>query len=192
MRLTLHTAALEVKFRQLGRRGPVAVARAVNRTAASERTAMAREVAADMGITVKAARDAIAVKKASAANQVAQVVARGKRLPLIDFKARGPQPSRGRGRGVSYVMQGQRKTIGRAFIATVSKAGDEGQHAGHRGVFVRKMKAGRLPIAQLMGVSIAVAFEHLLPNGEARRADLLAKNVAHEIEFELSRVSATT
>lgn len=191
MRLTLRTAALEAKFRQLGKRGPVAVARALNRTATSERTALAREVAADMGIQVKTAREAIAVKKASAGNLAAQVVARGKRLPLIDFKARGPQPSRGRGRGVSYVIQGQRKTIARAFIATVSKAGDEGQHAGHRGVFVRKQKAGRLPITQLMGVSVAVAFSHLLPAGEARRADALAKNVAHEIEFELSRVAAT-
>ena len=189
MRLEVHVGEWERALGQLGRRGPVAVARGINRTAGSERTAMARAVASDMGIPVKAAREAIAVRKASAANLTAQVIAKGKRLPLIDFKARGPEPSRGRGRGVSYVMQGQRRTIPNAFIATVSRAGDEGQHAGHRGVFVRKMQAGRLPIVQLRGVSIAVAFAHLVPAGEARRAETLAGNVTHEIEFELSRLA---
>lgn len=180
--LKLDTSQWQRALDQLGKSARFAVARGLNRTGASERTAMARAVSQDMGIKVGAARDAIKVEKANAANLSCRVVARGKPLPLIDFKARGPLPSRGRGRGVSYVMQGQRKTIAKAFIAVVGSG-------GHKGVFLRKGK-GRLPIRELYGASIAHVFGNLIPVGEARRADVLQKNVAHEIEFELSRLKA--
>lgn len=186
--LQLDTTPWTRALKELGKRGPVAVARALNRTGSSERTAMARAVAQDMGIKVSAARDAITVDKASSTSLVARVIARGKRLPLIEFKAKGPNPSRGRGRGVTYTMKGQRKTIAKAFIATVTRAGEDGQHAGHLGVFFRVGKK-RLPIKQLYGVSIAHAFGNLIPAGEARRNEVLLKNVEHEIQFELSRLS---
>jgi hypothetical protein len=151
---------------------------------------MARAVAQDMGIKVAAARERITVDKATAAHLVTRVIARGKRLPVIDLKARGPYPSRGRGRGVSWVTQGgQRRTIVNAFIATVTRAGqDGGEHEGHKGVFIRLGKK-RLPIKQLYGASIAHAFGNLIPAGEARRNEVLLKNVEHEIQFELSRLS---
>lgn len=196
--MSLDTARWQAALDQLGKRGKLAIARGLNRTGATERTAMARAVAKDMGIKVGSARDAITVKKATRDNLAVRVVATGRRLPLIDFKARGPVPSRGRGRGVTYVVQGQRKRIADAFITTVRRAGDNGQHQGHLGVFVRATGARRrgpapnrsqLPIKQLYGVSIAVSFQHQLPAGEARRNEVLLKNVEHEIQFELSRLS---
>lgn len=174
---------------QLGQRAPVALARGLNKTGASERTAMARAVSKDMGITVGTAREAITVQKATRDNLAVRVVARGKRLPLIEFKASGPYPSRGRGRGVSAVIRGQRKRYPNAFIANVTRAGDAGQHGGHRGVFVRT-GTRRLPIKQLYGASIATSFAHQVPVGEARRQDVLLKLVQHEIEYELSRLRA--
>lgn len=180
--LSLDTSQWRSALSKLESRGPVAVARGLNRTGASERTAKARAVAADMGVKVATARDAIKVEKAVGASLVCRVVARGKRLPLIDFKARGPFPSRGRGRGVSYVMQGQRKTIAKAFVAVVGSG-------GHKGVFIRMGKK-RLPIKQLYGVSIAHSFGNQIPAGEARCAEVLEKNVAHEIGYELTRLQA--
>lgn len=179
--MTLDTTPWERAIRELGRRGPVAVARALNRTGMSERTAMARAVAQDMGIKVSAAREAIAVVKATPSSLATRVVARGRPVPLIEFKAKGPVPSRGRGQGVSYVMQGQRKRVQSAFIATVGN--------GHRGVFVRRGRA-RLPIKQLYGPSVARVFGNLIPAGETRRNEVLLKHVQHEIEFELSRLQA--
>jgi hypothetical protein len=178
--LVLDTKNLTAALDALGRRGPIALARAINRTAASERTAMARAVAADMGLTVSTAREAIRVDKASATTQAARVTARGKRIPLIEFKARGPEPSRGRGRGVTYQGQGGRKTIPSAFLATVGTG-------RHRGVFLRRGRA-RLPIRELYGPSIAHVFATLIPVGEARRGDVLTKNVEHELAFELSKM----
>lgn len=191
MRLEFNSQNWENVLGQLGKRGPIAIARGLNRTAATERTAMSRSVSKDMGIPVGVARTAIAVKRATGKNTVAQVVARGKRLPLIDFKARGPEPSRGRGRGVSYVMKGERKRIASAFITTTRRQRD-GSGGDHRGVFIRALGAGRLPIKELKGVSIAVSFARQLPAGEARRAEVLEKNVVHEIEFELSRLTSST
>lgn len=181
--LTVDTRDWEQRLALLGKRAPVALARALNRTGASERTAMGRAVSKDMGLKVAVAREAIKVEKATAASLAVRVVARGKRLPLIDFKARGPEPSRGRGRGVSYVMQGQRKRLDHAFIATVG--------AGHRGVFVRTGPR-RLPIKQLFGVSIAKSFENQIDAGVARRKEVLLTQVEHEIEFELSRLRGGT
>lgn len=179
--LSLDTTPWMTALDQLGKRGAIAIARGINRTAASERTAMARAIAADMGVKVSTARDAIKVEKASASNLEGRVVARGKRIPLIDFKARGRYPSLGKGAGVSYTMQGQRKTWRSAFIAIVGE--------GHKGVFFRVGRK-RLPIKQAYGPSIARVFANLLPVGEARRTEVLAKNVQHEIEFELSRLKA--
>lgn len=190
LELRLDTTPWSRGLDRLGKRGNVAVARALNRTSTSERTALARALSKDMGINVGKARDAMKVEKASAANLVARVIARGKPLPLIDFKARGPYPSRGPGRGVSYISKGQRKTIPNAFIAVMRRAGqDDGEHEGHRGVFVR-LGRKRLPIKQRYGASIAHAFGNLVPVGEARRNEVLLKNVQHEMEFELSRLRA--
>lgn len=187
--LTLDTRDWEQRLALLGKRAPVALARALNKTGDAVRTAMARAVAKDMGIKVGTSRAAIKVEKATGASLAVRIVAKGKRLPLIDFKARGPYPSRGRGAGVRYTMQGQRKTWRSSFIATVTRAGEDGQHAGHKGVFFRRGKA-RLPIKQAYGPSVALVFGKQIPVGAARRNEVLFQKVEHEIEFELSRQRA--
>ena len=200
MRLSFDTAAVATALEQLGRRGPVAVARGLNRTASSERTAMARAVAADLKIKVSDSRESMWVRKASAKQQTlgAAVVCTGSPRPLIIFRARGPQPSKGRGKGVTYTMQGQRRRIADAFIATVRGAND-GEHIGvfrrvgkQFGGGARRSKGAwspNLPIKQLYGPSIAHVFGKLMNVGLERRNGVLAKNVEHEIQFELSRQS---
>lgn len=185
--LKLDTTQWERSLSALASRGPIAIARGINKSATSGRAIMAREVARDMGVKVGDARGAMTIQRASGQNLTARIIARGKRLPLIDFKARGPSPSRGRGRGVAYTMRGQRVRIADAFLATMP--------TGHKGVFTRRTKAGtpsrRLPIRELFGPSIAQSFGNLIPLGHARIADVLVKNVQHEVEFELSRLATT-
>lgn len=158
-----------------------AAARAINRTLTSERASIGSDVAKDMGLKLATVKDAMTIEKATTSTLSGRLIARGKRIPRIEFDARGPEPSRGRGRGVSYRGEGGRIRVPNAFIATVGSG-------GHRGVFVRRTTK-RLPIRELFGPSIAHVFEKLVPNGEARRNEVLVKNLQHEIEFALSRAA---
>lgn len=172
---------LEAALQQMGvvldSRIRVATARAINRTADSEKVALGRAVASDMGLKVGVVKDAITVERANANTQTARVIAKGARIPLVDFGARGPEPSRGKGRGVTARLPGGKGRYPNAFLATMA--------SGHRGVFQRTKRA-RLPIYELYGPSIARVFERMIPIGEARRLEVLTKNVSHEIQFALS------
>lgn len=169
---------------------PRAVARALDRTATSERAALSSEVSTDVGIKVSAVKKAITIRKASRATLSTTVSCEGAAIPLIHFNAKGPVPSRGKGRGVTYRIGRQgRKTIASAFIATVRGPLPNGVVSpGHRGVFMRR-GAKRLPIRQLYGPSLAQVFARFVPLGEERRNETLTKNLTHEIEFALSKVS---
>lgn len=149
---------------------------AVNRTAASEKVAMSRAVATDMRLKVGVVKDAIALERASLNRPTAYVIAKGKRIPVIEFNARGPEPSRGRGKGVTANLPARRYP--NAFIARM--------RSGHRVVFQRSGKA-RLPIYELKGPSIAAVFQKHLPAGETRRNEQLVKEVTHQIQFALQR-----
>lgn len=163
----------------LGQRFPVAVARGLNRTATSERAVMAPAIARDMALKVGRVKQAINIEKASAGRLVARIVARGARIPLVDFGARGPEPSRGRGKGVSAKLPGGRGRYPTAFLARMK--------SGHRGVFQR-VGTQRTPIYELFGPSIVKVFEKHVPLGEARRSDVLVKNVQHAVAFAMSRL----
>lgn len=190
--LKLDTSRVTAKLALLKQRAPIAIMRGLNKTAASEKVAMSRAVSQDMGLKVSTVKDAIAVRNASATNLSATVAAKGGKIPLIDFSARGPVPSRGRGRGVTAKLPPP--GAGRypnAFIATM--------RSGHKGVFERvpggrrrgpKPNRSQLPIYELFGPSIAHVFGRYIPIGAARRNDVLIKNVTHEISFELSKLTA--
>lgn len=179
--LTLDTSRVAGAFARLKQAGPIAVARGINRTANSEKTAMSRDISKDMGLKVGVVKDALTVRTATAGNLTALVTVTGGRIPLIDFSARGPNPSRGRGRGVTARLPPP--GAGRypsAFLATM--------RSGHVGVFQRTGK-GRLPIYELHGPSIVHVFERYVPLGAARRSEVLLKNVQHEIQFALSKLT---
>lgn len=182
LRMQLNTKDLERGIAKLQERAPFALARAVNRAAESARTAMVRAMATDMGMSLKAStiRDQIVMQPAHPRHLVASLVVTGRRIPLIDFKARGPEPSRGRGRGVTAGVRGGRTLYPRAFIATMS--------SGHRGVFLRKGTA-RLPIAELHGPSLPHVFAKYFAVGQARGEEALITNVQHELRFALSQAS---
>jgi len=168
---------------------PQAMARALNRAIVTARAELARATAADMGLKVGVVKDAIVTREATADNPVASLYASKQRIPLIEFNARGPEPSRGRGNGVSYRLPGGR--VANAFIAAVGN--------GHRGVFIRASVLTRkshgawganLPIKQLYGPSIKhVAAKHT-DTALAKGQESLVKNLQSELRYALRRGAA--
>jgi hypothetical protein len=157
-----------------------AIARALNRTADSGKTAIVRSIATDLGLKVGVVRDLIVIRKATSDNLAATFHASAKRVPLIDFSARGPEPSRGKGKGVKARLPGGAGVYPHAFIAVVGQG-------GHRGVFQRKGLAKRLPIVELRGPSIWQSFQKNQQVAVDRVTEQLTKNIAHELSFALSR-----
>lgn len=178
--VNLDTRSTERAFQQLKDRAPIAIARALNRAGASAKTVMVREVAKDLGTKAGDIRDRIGIMEALAHRLQVTLTASSKRIPLIDFRARGPEPSRGKGRGVSARLPGGVGRYPHAFIATLK--------SGHRGVFQRTSKS-RLPITQLHGPSVARSFTKHVQVGITRGVEQLIKNVRSELRFALSRAA---
>ncbi|HEV8642168.1 MAG TPA: phage tail protein [Methylomirabilota bacterium] len=198
VRVTVDTRDLERAFDALGAEAPRAVARAMNRTIATVKTAAVRASAAVLTLPQKDVRPAFFESRATSTRLEADLRASGKRIPLIAFGARGPEPSRGRGRGVTYRLPGGRGrgTVPSGFIATM--------RSGHRGVFKRtsnlypparrgpKPNRAWLPIRELFGPSIPrVLLEGR--EGDALRtlaAEALVTNLEHEVAFLVERRAA--
>lgn len=178
--IRLQTENAERAIRELGSRAPKAIARGLNRTASNVKVAMSRSIATDLRLKVGVVKDNIGIWSATPDRLNTQLTASNRRIPLIEFGARGPFPSRGRGRGVSVRLPGGQSRLPRAFIGKMA--------SGHRGVFKRKPGIKRLPIVELKGPSIARVFEKHAAVGKARHAEQLEKNVAHEIEFALTQI----
>lgn len=176
--------AIREMAERLRQKTPQAVRRSLKRAGDSGRIEMARLVAADTALGVRYVRDQIKVEQPSDLSLFISVT--GKRLPLIQFRARGPEPSRGRGRGVSYNLGtgGGRGRIADAFIATMG--------SGHRGVFKRAPGArtvrtakGRsgLPIIELYGPSLVKVFEKYQPQAQLKARQAFQKALWHELVY---------
>lgn len=165
------------EFRDYTGKTTRAMIRALNRAIAAARTVMVREIARDTGIKQADVRDAIRMQEATFGRPQARLAASIDRIPLIDFQARGPVPSRGRGHGVSYRLERGRERNPHAFIATM--------RSGHRGVFMRLGRT-RLPITELHGPSLGHVFAKHRPAGLARAQEMFEKTFDHELEFRRS------
>lgn len=172
VKVDFKTAGLLAGIENLGKRMPRAVKRALARTATSARAQLGTLIAADTGLPVRTVKLGVSVTIASDTKIL--VTASDRRVPLIEFKARGPEPSRGQGRGVSYSLPGGRGRLPHAFIATMS--------TGHRGVFMRT-EGPRLPIDEKHGPSLGGVFRKHLKPVEERAQETLVANLRHEIDF---------
>ena len=161
---------------------------------------MVREVSRDLGLKVGTVRDEVKVAEARPGANVtavelstltARVSVSGKRIPLIEFGARGPQPSRGRGRGVTARLKGGKGRYPHAFIVRLK--------SGHVGVFERvpdskrhgpKPNRSQLPVFELRGPSLPLVFAKYLPLGVARATEQLTKNLEHEFAFAMRAAAA--
>lgn len=176
-------------FRKLRAEAPRPIMRAVNRTMQQVQTVAVRELSRDTGLPQHEIRrgrgegaryrgqPAMVLHKATVGDLRASLVVVGDRIPLIRFRARGPEPSRGKGRGVTYHLGrlGTRRAR-HAFIATM--------RSGHRGVFLRT-STSRLPIVQLYGPSLPRVFALKEREMRAVAEQRMPMNLTHEIEFLL-------
>ena len=186
--ITLDLKEFEAKIAALQRpRQPIV--RALNRSIASGQILAVRLIAQDMGLKVAMVRRFVMTHEASTGSLSATLFASAKRIPLIAFGASGPEPSRGRGRGIKSKLKGGAGRYPHAFFATVGIG-------RHRGIFERvgtdlRKSVGawsqNLPIRELRGPSIWQAFQKYIPEAIARTKEQLVKNIAHEIEFALSK-----
>lgn len=180
---------------RLGRDFGKAIERGVNRTLQNASTAMVKVIADDMGLAQKIVRPFIQSDKANANGQrwVGRLYASSAKVPLLDFGAKGPEPSRGRGAGVTAKLPPP--GAGRyphLFIAAMS--------SGHRGVFGRvpgryMQKIGRhggrrQAIEEKFGPSVYHVFQKHQDVAEARAMEMLVTNITHEVQFLLSQVAA--
>jgi hypothetical protein len=173
----LDTSDWKAGVEGLRRKFPAAVRRALKRAGTSGRAEMTKQIAKDTGLPSRRIRTDIRIT--TVGDTALRLEVTGKRIPLVAFKARGPEPSRGRGRGVSYRNpQSPNTRAPHAFIATM--------RSGHRGVFERK-RGSRTPIRELFGPSLVRVFEKFLPAGARRAQEALKKNLKSEIAFALSR-----
>ena len=191
MNVTVTTNA-PAMIAKLKARAPLAQMRALNRAIGSANVAMVRVIANDLTVKQGVVKDRIRVELATPERLRARLYANAKRIPLIELGAKGPEPSRGRGR-VTVRGTGGRTSIPNAFIATVG--------AGrHRGVFQRVGGAGgrrgpapnrsQLPIRELFGPSIWKVFGKFEAVGIARGREQLLKNLQSEFRFALAANAA--
>lgn len=180
----------DVTIGRLRAQAPSLIAHAINRSAASGVLVMTRAVASDMRLKVGAVKAATRLDPATTTRLVARVYAGAKRIPLIEFGARGPMPSRGKGRGVTARTPTRRYPS--AFLAKVGRG-------GHLGVFARhgkgRSRAGlpspspALPIHELKGPSIAHVFTKHVAAGIARFREQLPKNLAANFKYWTSKAT---
>lgn len=150
--------------------------RAINRGIRSARTVGAREVARDLGLRVGDARDRLELTTARPGRPEGRIAASRKRIPLIRFKGTsGPEPSRGKGKGVRSGLKGGTKRIVDAFIATM--------RSGHRGVYRRRGR-GRLPIVELKGPSIFEVATKKIPAMAERAREATSKELLRLLRRE--------
>lgn len=197
----LGSEAIEIDLRDYPAKVTRATVRALNRSINSGRTVMTREIGGDTGLKQKDVREALSIQEATAGRPEASLGATVKRIKLIKFGAKGPTPSRGRGRGVTYRLRGGKGRVEDAFIATMK--------SGHTGVFRRvgsvahgaagPSASGRkssgawsnnLPIIELRGPSIGHVFRKFRPLALARALEVFEKNFDHELAFVKGAVDA--
>lgn len=175
MSMRLDNSDLKKGIESLRTKFPRAIRRSVKRAGTAARTAMTKEIGRDTGLAAKRIKEEIRTEVLG--NTGVRLEVKGRRVPLIEFKARGPEPSRGRGRGVSYRLPGGRGRAPTAFITTIR---------GRRGVFRRRTE-NRIPLEELHGPSLVRVFEKFLPLGAKRGREALVKNLRSEIAFAQKR-----
>jgi hypothetical protein len=192
MGMTLNKADVDRALAGLGSKIIPVIRRSLKRAAVAGRQAIVKDLSDDTGLPTSKARAAVVVNVVS--DKQVNLEVSGARIPLIQFGARGPEPSRGKGRGVSYRNPGgsSRGRLPHGFIATLS--------SGHRGVFERtgrfttrpsKRKGGkpvrRETIAEKFGPSLVHVFRKYVPVAQERALEALATSLKTEIDFALKR-----
>ncbi len=171
------------------------LARAINKTLVFARTRVVNQIAGQLTLRKRDIKNRnIDVRRASFSRPFARLRISGRRVPLIDFRAKQTR------RGVSYsILRGQgRKTLQDAFITRTS--------SGHEGVFVRTgplrlsrrlatrtnrskgrkkgmshMTRPRLPISERFGPSVPRVLQGIREFASGRMRDVFGERLSMEL-----------
>lgn len=187
------SSVIAEELREYPSRAQRAIVRALNRGIGAGETLMAREVARDLSMKVSDAKKYMNKSEATMSRPEARLAASLKRIPLIKFGARGPMPTRGRGRGVTYRLGQGRGRIEDAFMAKVRFKPKDGEEGETIRVFRRKASrmlrksegawSKNLPMYQPTGPSMGHVFAKFRRQGLARAEEVFASTLDHELEF---------
>lgn len=175
LKIEVDSKKVAVALETAPKKAGVALLRALKRGTKSAKTTGKRAVAKDTGLKAGDVAKRIRITEPKAQTLTGTLHADLKRIPLIKFGAKGPEPSRGRGRGVRYRGKSGRGSLPHAFIATMP--------SGHRGVFSRAGK-DRKPIRQHFGPSVGRVFD-------LHRDEIMARGeevVIAELDRQLDRM----
>jgi hypothetical protein len=175
MTVSVDTRDLKRALADLGTKAPQAIRRAVNRTARTARTQAVRAVSREIRLPQKDVRPMLPMIPATARHLEAKLVARGRPISLMRLGARQTKL------GVVYRGPAGPALIRSAFIATMPRA-------TRPAVWKRRAKP-RLPIEKQLGPSVPrLVLEKGIFDAVRRAAQpALAKHLAHEIDYLLSR-----
>lgn len=173
LQFTLDTSKVDDFLDLAPKKTSLAVLRAVKRGGMAAHTAAARVVSRDIRLKVGTVKKAISLTPPNARTLTATLAAGLKRIPLIKLGAKGPIPSKGKGRGVSYRSKLGSGRLTFAFIATME--------SGHTGVFKRKGRT-RLHIQELFGASIGRVFDIHRKQIAGKGADVAGKELSRLLD----------
>lgn len=157
---------------------PTVLMRSLNKTLKATHSTAVKAIANNMGVKQQCIKQRLVVNKAQRQKLTAILSAPDKRrLTVLEIDPHARQNAR----GVAYRMGGQKKQIDHAFIATMK--------SGHRGMYTRKPGAGRLPIRELQGTSVAHVFMQpdIQTQMKNRIDDRWQPLIDHELHYELQR-----
>ena len=172
--IDVETKGLEVFLDAAPKKTSIALLRALKRGTKSAATHANRVAAKDMGLKVGDVRKRIRVKPPNGQTLSGELRPSLSRIPIIEFGAKGPRPSRGRGRGISYRSGSGRKTNPNAFFATLGN---------REGVHEREGRS-RTPTRELFGPSVGRVVD-------LHRNEIMARGeevVTAEIDRQLKRI----
>ena len=148
---------LKVLLKRFPRTVPRILTRAINKVGVAARTKVLKKVSQTYNVTQKNLKKYnIGLRKANFKTLAAKLNIKGRRIPLIQFKARQLK------KGVTYSIKKRRRTI-YAFMESPVGGRPTVMKSGHKGVFSRKevkgKRVGRLPIVERFGPSVPYMYQ---------------------------------
>jgi hypothetical protein len=163
------------QFGSIGGKVPLALSRALNRSAQTARSESVRQVRDQYTAKAKTVRDTIRITKANPNQLQAKITSIGSPLRLYNFKVSPKKPSPKRTTPINVeVKKGSSKSLPGAFVANVKN--------GNTGVFSR-VSSARLPIKQLYGPAVPIMMNNDdVVNAVTQKAQSTLENrIGHEI-----------
>lgn len=186
--MAVQISAEQIKHAQKALRGitkgaETASMRALNRAMTAGKTVASRSASRTYEVKMAEVRKTISTSKATKGNLTANVVSRGKRIPLSEFKTKPRKPAFGQGKpfAVSVRKDTGFKQIKGAFLNRDSSTG--------RLEVFRRVGQARYPIHTQYGPSVPTMLggQTVREAVEDRANEVLADRLNHEIGRMLSR-----